>query len=76
MTGQGGDSIASLRMGHDPTYKTWQVDCQPLEAFIDEQQIDDIDLIKIDVEGAEDSVLLSIKDWLYRQRVTFAFESK
>jgi hypothetical protein len=46
-----------------------QVDCLTLPQFIEEQQIENLDLIKMDTEGAESIILPSFKSWLMKQSV-------
>lgn len=46
-----------------------QVDCVTLPQFIEEHQIENLDLIKIDTEGAEQLILPSFKSWLEKQTV-------
>jgi FkbM family methyltransferase len=47
----------------------WQVDCMTLPQFIDEHKIENLDLIKMDPEGAEHIILPAFKSWLVKQTV-------
>jgi FkbM family methyltransferase len=46
-----------------------QVDCMTLPQFIDEHKIENLDLIKMDPEGAEHIILPAFKSWLKKQTV-------
>lgn len=46
-----------------------QVDCTTLPQFIQEHQIKNLDLIKIDTEGAEHVIIPSLAGWLRKQTV-------
>lgn len=65
MGGGGGDSMATVGQGSHP--KSWKVDCLTLPQFIEEHQIENLDLIKMDTEGAEHIILPSFKSWLMKQ---------
>lgn len=45
------------------------MDCLTLPQFIEEHQIENLDLIKMDTEGAEHIILPSFKSWLQKQTV-------
>ncbi|ELR22655.1 methyltransferase, FkbM subfamily protein [Acanthamoeba castellanii str. Neff] len=67
MGGGGGDSMASVGSANHP--KSWKVDCMTLPQFINEHQIENLHLIKMDPEGAEHIILPSFKPWLMQQKV-------
>jgi FkbM family methyltransferase len=67
MGGGGGDSMASVGTGTHS--KSWKVDCMTLPQFIDEHKIENLDLIKMDPEGAEHIILPAFKSWLVKQTV-------
>jgi len=50
------------------------VDCLTLPQFIEEHQIENLDLIKMDTEGAEHIILPSFKSWLQKQTVRWALD--
>lgn len=51
------DHNRSRLSGSDPRRNEVVIECKPLLAVLQEQQIDHIDVIKIDIEGAEDRAM-------------------
>jgi FkbM family methyltransferase len=61
-----GHSNHSLVDGYAPSKGTSEVESISLDAFLDGRGIDDVDFVKIDVEGAEPLVLAGMRNTLAR----------
>ena len=57
------DGCHTLLKELNPKAETITVNVVPLEAFLDENRIEKVDLLKLDCEGAEIGILRSIKDF-------------
>lgn len=64
----GGDTISSLRFGESEN--AWIVDGVTFDDFVKENAINDCNMIKIDIEGAEAIVLPTMADYLERYKPT------
>ena len=68
MKGDPGGSWSSILFHNDKTLPSWKVECITFEMFLELAQVDpnDVVFIKIDIEGAEHTVLPSMRKWLRR----------
>jgi hypothetical protein len=66
MKGDPGGSWSSILFHNDKTLPSWTVDCVTFDKFLEVANInaDDIIFIKIDIEGAEHTVLPNMRKWL------------
>jgi FkbM family methyltransferase len=64
---QGGNWGLS-RLTDQATDATFVVQARPLDALLDELQIDEVDLLKMDIEGAEGLALEGMREGLRRRR--------
>lgn len=61
--------VSRIHASADPlSATTFSVTCEPLDHLLTAQAIDIVDLLKIDVEGAEDAVLAGMTDGLRAHR--------
>jgi len=66
LKGEAGGAWSSILFDKDETLPRWEVDCVTFETFlgIAEVEAKDVIMIKIDIEGAEHTVLPSMRKWL------------
>jgi FkbM family methyltransferase len=62
----GGSKCAKLLSDDDRDYERYQVRAVTLDAFVEQQQLDRVDFIKADIEGAERNMLLGAQNILKR----------
>lgn len=64
----GNTGVSSILRPADPDAPSFPVRCAPLDAVLDGAGIDVVDLVKVDVEGAEALVLRGMRDGIRRGR--------
>jgi FkbM family methyltransferase len=60
--------VSRIGAAGPPGGVSFQVHGSPLDDLLDEQSVDQVDLLKMDIEGAEDLALAGMREGLRRQR--------
>ena len=58
------DSMHSAYWGKEGDEETWYTHCWPLKKFIEHAGVSQIDLLRLDMDGAESVLLGPIKEWI------------
>jgi FkbM family methyltransferase len=67
------DALTQFGRATTQKTKTITVQCQTVDQFCADKEIESVDLLKIDTEGHEDKVLDGARDTLARRSVSFVF---